>query len=49
MRGSLADKMCGVIQCSLGMEITEESPSSLMVKTVVYMKVCCRQPNCAAT
>ena len=36
MRGSLLDKMCGVIHCSLGVEITEGVPSSLMFKTVVY-------------
>ena len=28
--------MCGVIHCSLGVEITERVPSSLMFKTVVY-------------
>ena len=35
VKGSLLDKMCGVIHCSLGVELTAGT-SSLMFKTGVY-------------
>ena len=36
VKGSLLDRMCGVIQCSLGVELTAGMTSRLMFKTNVY-------------
>ena len=36
LRGSLVDKMCGVVQCSFGVNITEGMPLRLNFKTNVY-------------